>query len=497
MGDQSRDGMSITPVNGPVRWESYITSAIGADHVRAGKPNEDAVGAERFEFGDGAGIQVLAVADGHGHMRHFRSDRGSTLAVTAAMATVRSWADARSGRDRLTSQSASVLVSDLVTRWRHLVADDLRADPLSREALASLPPEDPPEIPYGATLLLAVLTADVAVLAQIGDGEMLLILPDGRHLEPVPTDSRLDGTRTTSLCQPDAVSAFRVGLVNLAKTPAYAVFAATDGYGNAQADVSWQQVFAADLVRLGIQHGTSWIGGQLADWAAACASSDGSGDDTTAALALNPAAALTAPRRRLPSRDSGAERTTQLRAAPVSLVSDADKTLIWPGRPAEPTLPVADPITATAPVPLAAAPIPASAPPTSAPPTRVPPVPATSAPATSVPASRLWLALAVGIAIVVAVAVYFLTRGSGGSRQPSLRPTPTASVPKSGHSTGASTGGQRRPKPTSSGLPGGLPRGVPTSVPSGLPGQEAGGGAGDLVRAGGRARLARGGHQNV
>ncbi len=462
------DSAGTTRAGRPVRWESYTASAMGADHRRAGKPNEDAVAASHLDLPGGAGAQVIAVADGHGHVRHFRSERGSKLAVTAAVAAAQAWAAARPGTAAVTSASIGDLVSDVVRRWRDQVAADLRADPVSAERLASLPAGDPPEIPYGATLLMAVLGSDTAVLAQIGDGEMLLILPDGRHLEPVPADSRLDGTRTTSLCQPDAVSAFRVGLVNLARTPAYAVFASTDGYGNAQADASWQRVFAADLVRLGMEHGSRWIGGQLEEWAAVCASSDGSGDDTTVALALNSAAPLTAPPR--PKRPP-AGSTTQHKTLPYRPVPDAEKTLIWPDQPAlsqaAPTLP--------APV----QPVPAR------PPhadhtigtTAIPAGPQ-AAPAIlggRLPISRLWLVGAIVVVAVIAVSVFLLTSGSGRGGRPAFTPTPAGTAtPKPRHSTGQSVGGGTKAGPTSS----------PT------------GGSADFARSAGAARAAGDGRGN-
>src|SRR5258708_31731048 len=263
MAGHDRDGDATLLIDRPASWETYLASAIGADHVRAGTPNQDATGAAKFDFPDAPGLLAFAVADGHGHARHFRSDRGSKLGVKAGVSAARSWAQKLPAGATVSKAAASQLVTDVVTSWRELVAADLAQDPLSEAQLATLPPHDPAEIPYGATLLLGVLRPDVAVLAQIGDGEMLLLLPAGRHLAPIPTDSRLDGTQTTSLCQPDAVAAFRVALVNLARTPVFAILAATDGYGNAQADPNWQQTLGLDLVKLADQHGNDWIGAQL------------------------------------------------------------------------------------------------------------------------------------------------------------------------------------------------------------------------------------------
>ncbi len=301
-------------------WEIYSASAIGADHVRARMPNQDGVRTERLDRADGSSLPVFAVADGHGHIRHFRSDRGSRFAVTAACSVAGEWAAALPAGEAPAAAAASRLVSQIVVRWRELVAGDLASDPITAVEAVAVMPDDPPEIPYGSTLLIGVLTPQVAVLGQIGDGEIVLVLPDGRELSPVPTDSRLDGTATTSLCQPDAVSSFRVALVPLTRTPVFGVFASTDGYSNAQAEANWRQSLAADLVHLASTNGTAWIGRELPGWAATCASSDGSGDDTTVALMLNASVRLAPPAEQWPE--------------PRSPFADGDATLAYETIPA-------------------------------------------------------------------------------------------------------------------------------------------------------------------
>ena len=246
---------------------------------------------------DGSAVLVVAVADGHGDPRHFRSDRGAKMAVAAGTSAVLAWSASISADPAAIRRSAEhTLVPDIAARWNAAVAADLSEDPFSdaeRAAHAELALTA--EIAYGSTLLLAAFTAEYAVFAQIGDGNVVAVLPDGRSLSPVPEDSSLDGWRTTSLCQPDAVDAFRVGVVQLAASPLFAVLVATDGFGNAQAEDPWQPGVAADLVRLGLEHDQDWFTSQVPGWAAQCASSDGSGDDSTVALVINSAAALNRP----------------------------------------------------------------------------------------------------------------------------------------------------------------------------------------------------------
>ena len=60
-------------------WQVITGSARGAAHRVSGLPNQDAVASQ-----DGPGAVVVAVADGHGHIRHFRSADGAALAVDVA-----------------------------------------------------------------------------------------------------------------------------------------------------------------------------------------------------------------------------------------------------------------------------------------------------------------------------------------------------------------------------------------------------------------------------
>lgn len=403
MAGYDRDNDATVLADHPASWETYLASAVGADHVRAGMPNQDAIAATKFEFPDAPGLLVFAVADGHGHARHFRSDRGSKLGVKAGVSAARSWAQKLPAGAPISQAAVSELVTDVVTTWRELVAADLTQDPLSEAQRATVLPDDPAEIPYGATLLLGALRPDVAVLAQIGDGEILLVLPDGRHLAPVPADSRLDGTSTTSLCQPDATSAFRAAVVNLARTEVFAVLAATDGYGNAQADADWQQAVAADLVRMGSERGLEWIGGQLSGWVTLCASSRGSGDDSTVALALNGAAVLAPPA--TPERPPRADRVHDGQTLPYRRPAATDQTLTWPGKSAKDDAPPGSARAAPAYGSAFTAARPAAA----------------HRPVLRRPA--LWLTAAV-IALLAVVAAVLLSSHGHSARSPAFRPNP-------------------------------------------------------------------------
>jgi len=276
-------------VNRIAAWHIVVGSARGAAHRASGLPNQDA--AARQVGPDGA--VVVAIADGHGHARHFRSAEGSALAVDVAWRAASRMAAGLSAGGRDAGLAAAVrdeLAQAIVTDWRIAVAGQLAVRPYTAQERGALG-ADGPEVPYGSTLLVAMVAANWLVCAQIGDGDLLAVCPDGRSFSPVPADDRLDGHRTTSLCQPDAVASFRTGAHDLGAVPLLALLLATDGYGNAQADEPWQPGVGRDLAELAAEHDHLWFERQVPGWAQRCASANGSGDDTTIALLLHPGTA--------------------------------------------------------------------------------------------------------------------------------------------------------------------------------------------------------------
>jgi hypothetical protein len=253
----------------------------GAAHERTGLPLQDAAA-----YDDAGGRLAVAVADGHGSRRHFRSSRGSELAVRAGI-EMAGWPALAAGRAAgLLTAVRGELVPELAVRWRRAVADDLAEYPLTGAEQAAIVPGEDFAVPYGSTLLLALVVWPRLVLCQIGDGDIIAVDPSGTACAPVPGDPLLDGRFTTSLCQPDAADAFRAVVVDLDRSPVAALLLATDGFGNAQTAEPWQPTFGADLLRLSREHGPDWVGEQLPTWVARCASAEGSGDDAAAAVVL-------------------------------------------------------------------------------------------------------------------------------------------------------------------------------------------------------------------
>ena len=270
-------------------WEVLVSSVRGAAHHSAGRPNEDAQ-AWRPVKEAGPGI-VAAVADGHGHARHFRAARGAQLAVESGCECAAHFAvqlgDADSS-DQIEALARTDLVPALVEAWLRAVAADHDASEFTteEEAIRTVA-DDKAVVAYGSTLIVAVLGHRWVVLAQIGDGDVVALRPDSRIDSPVPVDPTLDGLYTTSLCQPNAIGSFRVAVIDRSATPFVGILLATDGFGNAQAADPWQPAVGADIIAMLHQHGSRWVRRHLPSWTERCASREGSGDDTTVLLAVS------------------------------------------------------------------------------------------------------------------------------------------------------------------------------------------------------------------
>src|SRR5438046_9238057 len=107
------------------QWQVASAGAMGAQHAADGLPYQDAAQTVHVPRPDRTDAVALAVADGHGHARHFRSDRGARYAAAAGCQVgariAPQLADAADAA-AVPSIVEAALVPQVVACWRRAVA---------------------------------------------------------------------------------------------------------------------------------------------------------------------------------------------------------------------------------------------------------------------------------------------------------------------------------------------------------------------------------------
>ena len=268
-----------------MKWRVMSASVRGTAHQRTGMPNQDAVDYGMSAAGD-APSTVLAVADGHGGGRHFRSQVGSTLAVHVGVKVVQEYvAGANGGKGDLVELGKKI--SD---GWLAAVRSDLEHNPFSEAELGKLEEgdggrsrvlvEERPELAYGATLLIAAATESGMILMQLGDGDILVVEADGTTMRPIAEDARLVGNQTTSLCQPEAWREFRTAEMSAKQGLPVLALLSTDGYVNSfRSQEDFVQI-GNDYLQILREQGSEYLAEELPKILTE-ATQQGSGDDIT------------------------------------------------------------------------------------------------------------------------------------------------------------------------------------------------------------------------
>jgi Protein phosphatase 2C len=271
-------------------WTASGASVRGASHVRDGLPNQDAIAS--WTSNDASPrVAIVSIADGHGSPRHFRSALGARFAVEESVAVLREFASVMDVSDAATR--AHLLAVDIPQRivegWTVRTREHLQAHPLTDAEFHGVAQSESDAaaadvaadhlLAYGATVLGAMVTERCVVLTQLGDGDVLAVEADGTTTRPLPTDERLSGNLTTSICRAGAESDFRSIALPRTSTLA-ALLLSTDGYANSfKSDADFMQV-GRDFVAMIAKDGIAGVDRQL-EAILLDASTIGSGDDIT------------------------------------------------------------------------------------------------------------------------------------------------------------------------------------------------------------------------
>lgn len=281
------------------QWRVIKESVRGASHVRTGLPNQDRALALP-ETGENARA-LLAIADGHGSAKYFRSHLGAEFAIDAAVTVLEPLMQQkleRTGLSAIKRWATEQLPQKLVKVWRESVKSDLEQKRFSptqvfstqeltmlrenEDAGALKVVEADPFIAYGSTILAALVTEFFIIYVQLGDGDILAVSDSekGEVTRPIAADQRLMANETTSLCSRNAWNDFRVSFQVLpeAKAAPALILISTDGYANSFRDESEFTRVGSDLLQLIRFDSLDEVKGQLIGWLDD-ASKQGSGDD--------------------------------------------------------------------------------------------------------------------------------------------------------------------------------------------------------------------------
>jgi serine/threonine protein phosphatase PrpC len=141
---------------------------------------------------------------------------------------------------------------------------------------------------YGTTLIATMVLQDTILVGQVGDGDVVLVRPDGTLDTPIPPDITLMGSETRSLSSRDAHLLWRTATLD--RGSGGVLIAATDGVSDSF-DGSEGEEFrkfitslAARIRDFGIESVADSLGGWLDRY-----SELGSGDDMTMVfVCINP-----------------------------------------------------------------------------------------------------------------------------------------------------------------------------------------------------------------
>lgn len=288
----------VRPALTMTTWQAAGASVRGESHRASGSPNQDSI-QWTIETGPDHPGAVVALADGHGSARSFRSETGARIASEMAIRILPEVVAQIDRFDHVPGQSVvDTIANRILTSWRTAVAEHLETNAFTaaeRERLHSLPDgtnafEDlqrNPLVAYGATLVAAAATPQAIVLVQLGDGDTLAVSNDGIVSRPLPPDDRLIANETRSLSTAAGRADFRISFLPSSVNPPELILVSSDGYANSFADDEAFEKIGSDLIHMLRERGLGWVQDQLDEWLTT-ASREGSGDDISLGLLWRP-----------------------------------------------------------------------------------------------------------------------------------------------------------------------------------------------------------------
>lgn len=274
-------------------WKTVAASVRGAGHTKNGAVNQDSVEVYcKDEY-----PVAIAVADGHGGNKYFRSATGSRIAVFSTTMALRvfyreyGWIT----DPRLLEKMAEMFLGDrIVESWREHVQQHMDWNPLLEEELKKLEASDGKSAvdavkgdyysAFGSTVQAVLITPSCVLYVALGDGDIVCMGTNGRAYRPLPGDHGPDSTETESLINTNPSRRFKIRAE--ASSRAQMIMLATDGYSNSYPTEDFTKI-VNDYRKMIDSAGDDWaktMSEKLPE-ILEYTTSRGSGDDITTAIA--------------------------------------------------------------------------------------------------------------------------------------------------------------------------------------------------------------------
>src|SRR5258708_7730064 len=274
-------------------WHILGQSVRGASHNSSGMLNQDRILWRQAKTSTGVPL-VMAIADGHGSEKHFRSHIGAQFAVEVAEQEIHRFVRELPDLSIITNFATikyltEQLPQSILYYWKETVEKHWLQNRYTEEEWKWLNDKANAKarhaisvnstLPYGATLLTVLVTKSFILYLQLGDGDILTVSETGEVTRPIPGDKRLLANETTSLCTA-TVNDFRSSFQLLSNTLPALILLSTDGYANSFRDVEGFLKVGSDIWSIIQKDGIEKVDADLGGWLTS-ATRTGSGDDIT------------------------------------------------------------------------------------------------------------------------------------------------------------------------------------------------------------------------
>ena len=108
--------------------------------------------------------------------------------IAELVAFHRSYADGSIPRQQFRAGFKTDFPRRATRHWREIVVQDARGRTLPPAPASPATGQDQNFTRYGTTLITALVVHDTILVGQIGDGDLLLVMPDGSIEFPLPRD---------------------------------------------------------------------------------------------------------------------------------------------------------------------------------------------------------------------------------------------------------------------------------------------------------------------